>query len=86
MVKSSFACLATSFQPDRKRAKTTSAARGCSLRPGYMYADCPTEKTVEKKVEVTVEKKVQVPVEIAKPRPLTDDIGAVKSHNQSLGK
>jgi len=41
----------------------------------YMYADCPTEKTVEKKVEVTVEKKVQVPVEIAKPRPLTDDIG-----------
>eukprot|EP00438_Fugacium_kawagutii_P000604 Skav236176 [mRNA] locus=scaffold298:465672:487352:- [translate_table: standard] len=41
----------------------------------YMYADCPTERVVEKKVEVQVEKKVQVPVEVPRPRPLSDDTG-----------
>lgn len=41
----------------------------------YMYADCPTERVVEKQVEVMVEKKVQVPVEVPRPRPLSDDTG-----------
>eukprot|EP00913_Durusdinium_trenchii_P021415 g20127.t1 len=41
----------------------------------YMYADSPTERTVEKEVEVFVEKQVHVPVEVPKKRPLCDDTG-----------